>query len=500
MENYNLYRPSLRHMLIFQKNKMPAASKKEKKAREPHVTISDAIAKLGKVRDQSEYLILEIIKPLSTSEVPQEPQGGVRQVGKAGMLGMDRPSSMEGWIEVEPVKMNYAIREIAEHGKKVTEEIIAKNEGILTPLGSYTLICCAAKRYYWLESKIEISGIIRNDKLARLLKGVSTKRRIETLSEIVTGSPQFHGNCVAVSTPPGTLYGLGNISYRFMDTFSGVFLLDLVAEAEDSDAAQQGSEKYEAKVDHACLHMGKFLFSHSRLQSHLRSEYKDAESQGLSMRQESLNIQERIFNLQKTNEKDSTMLAQKTKKEVDEESQEEVLLKAAAILLSAVNRLEQSVGTNMYSVFNIRKVGEEALESLNPGKVDVPEGETRVIPSLFEEFKRYADSVTVSYQMLRDDANNTQTTLRNSLDVLRTFIEHQQRKIADRQGKILYILTIVFACFGLADAITNVAAYFLMEQTLSALIGSTIAFLVSMLLSFGIFIIVYFAYVKKALA
>jgi len=497
LENFNLYRPTIMHFLVFWKDRKPALKKKARIGLETKITLNENLTKDAKVSEEAEYALIELTKPLSTSEVPQAAQDGVRQVGKMGMLGSGKHSSLDGWIDVEPVNVSYSVRAMVELGKTVVEDALAKNEG-LHHLGTYTIISCGTRRNYWLESKIEISGFIKSDKQARKLKEVETKLRIESLSEVITGTKQFHGNSLGITATASTLYGLGSISYRQMENFSEVFLLDTLTDPDEAEGQEATKEKHLAKVENISRLMSKFLYFHSKLSAHQKSEYKDADTQAYTMRQEAMKIQARIFNLQKGATKENVKKDVKydTKKEA---SEEEDLLQTTSITFSAITSLEQTIGSNMFMVFNLNKSLEEILEGLDPKKVELPEGESRPIPSLFDEFKRYADSVNLSYQILRDDVNNTQSTLRNSLDVLRTYLEHQQKKVADRQGRTLFIFTLIFAAFGIADALSNLLAYYLTDRTLEGAIWTALAFTFSIAVSMLGFGIIYWALIKKAL-
>jgi hypothetical protein len=334
----------------------------------------------------------------------------------------------------------------------------------------------------------------------RRLKEVSSTSRIKSLNWVISGSNMFKGNVLGVTGTPSTLFAFGNISYRQMENFKGIFLTDIPLESEEEAEGAVGlEERYKNRMETITSNLGKFLAFHSMLQNHNKMEYTRVDRQANVLRNEVLNIQERIFNLQKS--------AGETTKKMDElkdlkkmQAEEEDLLTSASITFSAVTRLEQTIGTNMYTSFGLNKSLEEVVDAMDPRRIDTLEGEFESVPSLFDEFNRFKDSINVAYEMLRDNVNITQTTLRNSLEILRTFIEYQRSKIADLQSRTFSIILVIFACFGIADALSNVLAYYISDRSLDALFWTIGAFVFSMAFSLMIFVILYVWIIKKVIA
>jgi hypothetical protein len=454
------------------------------------------MAKNCNVREESDFVIIEVRKELEPDQSAQNKPEGVDVLKHVRTLGMDKRSSQDGWMEAPVEGIKEAIKVLETSGKLITGTCLKEND--VSHVGTYTVLFCGSKKNYWLESNINVSDIIKGGKAARNIRQISSTRRLDDLTEILTGTRQYRGNALGLTATPSTLFGIGTISYTQMENFPGLFLMDLLFEPETDEEAKEMSEKFIPKQDVLTVQLGRFLAYYSWLCAHHRTQYRDVDKQAFNMRQEALSIQDRIFNLQKTAGGDSKG---RTDTKVDEmtREEEEKLLTTASITFSAVTKLEQTIGYNMYLTFGNSKSMEDIVEAVGPKKLEVAEMDTQPVSSLFDEFLRYADSVNVSYQRLRDDVNNTQSTLRNALDVLRTFIEHQQRKLSDRQSKMLFLLTMVFAAFGIADALSNLLAYYLSDLTMKGAIYTALAFSFSIVVSLLGFLIFYFAFIKKAL-
>lgn len=478
--------------LIFSKTRV--ISDKKNKKRPIKISFEEDLAKDSKVNEEPDFVIVEMRKALSGENNGGESRK-VHSIGRVGIVGGEKPLSSEGWMDIEAPKLLNQIIELGRSGEKTVKQALNDNK-FLKHIGSYTIIACGSRKNYWLESRIDVKGFMQGGKQARRLKEVSSNSRLKSLNWMISGNNEYRGNTLGMAGTLANLYGLGNISYRQMENFKGLFLMDMALDFEGESEGGDAAEKFSGKLENLTSNISKFLTYHSLLLNHNNTEYKSVDRQALTMRNEALNIQERIFDLQKGAEDEK----RSDSKDVGKmRTEEEDLLNVASITFSAVTRLEQKIGTNMYSVFGLNKSLEDITEDMGIRRIETPDGEGETVSSLFDEFNRFNDSINVSYQMLRDDVNNTQTTLRNSLEVLRTFIEHQQRKLSDKQSKMLTLLTFVFACFGIADALSNLLAYYVSERTMDAMVWTVGAFVFSMLFSLGVFLVMYILTIQKAL-
>ena len=496
LENLTIYRPTFVHYLIFHKEKRP---KKVKGDGPIKVGFEEAYAKNSQVREDADYLVVELHKELDASENQVGDKEKDHSMGQVGIVGGPTgPTETEGWVDIEATVLLKYITKIKESGETTAQRTL-KDNAFLRFIGSYTVLCCGSKKNYWLETQIDVKGFMKGGK-DRRLKEVSSTSRIKSLNWIISGTNLFRGNILGVTGTPSKLFGFGSISYRQMENFKGIFLADIPLESEgDTEGSVELVERYKNRMETTTSNLGKLLAYHSMLLNHNKMEYTRVDKQANILRNEVLNIQERIFNLQKS--------AGETTKKTDElkdlsrmRAEEEDLLTSASITFSAVTRLEQTIGTNMYTSFGLNKSLEEILDAMDAKRIETLEGEFEPVPSLFDEFNRFTDSVNVAYEMLRDNVNITQTTLRNSLEVLRTFIEHQRGKVADLQSRTFSIILVIFACFGIADALSNVLAYYIGDRTMEALFWTIGAFVFSMAFSLMIFVILYIWIIKKVLA
>jgi hypothetical protein len=254
---------------------------------------------------------------------------------------------------------------------------------------------------------------------------------------------------------------------------------------EDKSVADIEEKKYESTMYRITSNFGQLLVFYSLLVNLYTHDYRRATAKSNSVRVKAQTLQRKINELFRARERGRS-------------ATEEELLSSASMHFSVVTELGHTLSNSIYSVHrngkNIEKVG----TAIGMDKIIAPEtGES--IPSLFDEFKKYSDMVHFAFQSLRQELDNAQSTLRNTVEVIRTFLESKQRTASEESGRRINLLVIIFACFGLADALGNFVVYYLQTEnrTFDDFITAMSYFFITMLPLVFVVILLYFGYFKR---
>jgi hypothetical protein len=140
--------------------------------------------------------------------------------------------------------------------------------------------------------------------------------------------------------------------------------------------------------------------------------------------------------------------------------EEKLLLKASRYfsLLTEINQHQARVNYDRQeAVNNIEKIG----QTLGLAPITLLMETNNEIPSLSTEFKQLSDSINYKFQNLKLELDHSQSTIRNTVDILKTFLESEQRSVSQRSSEAINWIVIVFAGLGLADALGNFVIFWL---------------------------------------
>lgn len=108
-------------------------------------------------------------------------------------------------------------------------------------------------------------------------------------------------------------------------------------------------------------------------------------------------------------------------------------------------------------------------------------------------------TVVSSFQSLVNDLHNSESSMRNSLNLLKTYMESEQRATAARSGRAVNLLTIIFAAYGITDTISNFVVYYLQDRYMTGFsVGLTLLlFLLTMIFPTLLLVFAYFFYLRR---
>jgi hypothetical protein len=75
--------------------------------------------------------------------------------------------------------------------------------------------------------------------------------------------------------------------------------------------------------------------------------------------------------------------------------------------------------------------------------------------TIAEHTARRIEAEIVSLRDISEELTRSRAILTSTIEVLRTFLETRQREVSEKMSRLINILFLVFACFGLADALGN---------------------------------------------
>jgi hypothetical protein len=417
-----------------------------------------------------------------------------------------------GWTTIQLSDIKRLINSTEAMVKKQVMKISSSMKNI-RHIGTYNILISASKPGYWLQSKVDISrfkygGMISQPKL----DNIQSQSRLEHFNHTVFGSSyQIKGNHLNTSSLPSRMYWLCNESNgNRCHAFSEFFIIDIIVdriEEKYSTESDSVSKKYTNTLEVIIPKFRNFLITYSKLSDLYNDTFQDINVRSNKIRNNAIQLQRQINSLLSTKKKSGVYKEPKRKGGAKNSSRsitnnpdpqdqaEESLLEKASIYFSNLTSIDYVLVEAMHSKQEYQRELETASSSLGLERnraLTTPDS-IEAIPTLVDEFKRYYETIGYSFENLKNELEHTQTTLRNAVDVLKTFLEEKQRKISEASSKRINTLVIIFACFGLADALGNFVIFYLQG---GAGMVAIIWFVITMLPLILIIAVVWFGFLK----
>jgi hypothetical protein len=383
-------------------------------------------------------------------------------------------NSNAGWVDVS----NSDFKNIINVAKKIAAKHFLnpklKNKS-LKFLGAYQMIITGTEKDYWTKSeidihkfKIDVGGAERQFKLTDL----ESESNLSIFNKELFGSKYLRGDMLGNLKLPTTLFGLGNIIADDFHPISRTYLLNLSVNTihqDDNEALSKQNKLYRLTINTVISNFGNLLVYIAKLTDLYNDEYNTIQSNSNEIRDKALDLQIRINELLTSqSEKSSSKSTSSKKKKNDNENDllttrgwEENLLLKASRHFSKLTEINQILAKANYqrqdAAMNIEKM--TSTLGLTPIKYYI---ETeKEISSLGLELKQFSKSVNYYFQNLKDELDHSQTTIRDTVDILKTFLESEQRFVSQKSSEAINWIVIVFAGLGLADALGNFVIFWL---------------------------------------
>ena len=113
--------------------------------------------------------------------------------------------------------------------------------------------------------------------------------------------------------------------------------------------------------------------------------------------------------------------------------------------------------------------------------------------ALRHQSRRYVSRL----ESIKTSIQNSETSLRNSLELLKTYLESEQRISAERSTRAIGILSLIFAAFGITDTISNFYIYYLEHRSMPTLLEAITSFGITMIWPIVFLLVAYYFYLKR---
>jgi hypothetical protein len=464
------------------------------------VDLSSIFREPVRVIEESDYIVVETRHPFGVTNKSNSKEGALL------------PAT--GWVELSPQDLRKGWVEILKLGEKQLSKILLFNRN-LVHTGSYVVLVCGTTKDFWAQSRIEVDKFMSKERKELLLTEVAPHTRLEKFNDEVGGSEQIRADTVATAKLQSKLYAFSARTSEG-EELPRLFMLDInVEEASTSSGelrvAEVDMKKFDLTLEAITTQIGKLLSYYSRALSLYRGEYNRISRKAFKVRERVQELQRKIndlligaevkLELSKGKPISRRKPGVKGGRELTKVStEEEELLRSASMYFSIVTEIEQTLSATIYMLHELNRNFDKLGAVLGLRKIEpTSAGEVEAFPSLFDELKAYLAGILFSFQNLRNDLSNSQTNLRNTVEVLRTSLESKQRTTSEITSRVLAILAIIFACFGIAEVIGEVLPYYLAKQTFIAGVLTFLAIIFSLAISLVVFLFLYHGYLKRYL-
>ncbi len=199
-----------------------------------------------------------------------------------------------------------------------------------------------------------------------------------------------------------------------------------------------------------------------------KDEYSKINSQSNTIREKALRLQMRINSLllKKSDTPAPGTSGRRGKKAESEEifiyqGMEERLLFKASRYFSLLTEINHYQARANYERQEVTRNIDRITQTLGLAPITLIMGSNIEIQSFSGELKKLADSIDYNFQNLKIELDHSQTTIRNTVEILKTFLESEQRIVTQKSSEAINWIVIVFAGLGLADALGNFVVFYL---------------------------------------
>jgi hypothetical protein len=462
------------------------------------------------MHEDDQYILLEIPFNFPQKKVKfknKAQNGDVKVLGGGGTNNTGHDASK--WFELSQKEITTQFSGCRKYNENLVR-IITTALPNLTHLQTYYLMQVGSREDYWYETRIDVERLkMTPGAMERTLRGLSSKTRLEMLSDALGGYKTLLANKISSANRDSLIIGFGSKAHDLgAADYPTIFML--VVEIEDlftgpSQDVVETDSIFNQATRSVTNNFGKLLMYHSKLMAMHNIGYMDANKRVHDIKSKAQRMQRRINNLiqesQKVRrEKESFMVwSIQDSKDRHKTDYDEGLLYNTSIYFSNITELLQTVSNAIYMAKENTQNLSNTANSMSFKAVHNPltiERSEHI--SLIDEFKRFSEQVTHSFESLKIEIEGTQTSLSNTVDVLKTFLEGKQRQSSSQSGKILGLLTIVFACFVFIDMLSNFFIFYLeSERTVVELSEMVIFMIITLMVPMIMFVILYFGYLKK---
>ena len=413
-------------------------------------------------------------------------------------------SVADGWVDVGTDEISRAMM-AAENliTEQITKLRIYGNS--LKLLGNYHMLVTGTEKGYWKKSGIDVRKLkfdTNSTDRTMSLRDIETDSNLTVFDKDLFSSRQVYGDNLQNLKLPTTIFGFGTNPILEFIHLPHTFLLniDLEASALTGNPGEIQESQFRVTVNKVIYIFGKLLVYIAKLIDLHKTEYFKNSNQATEIRTMALKLQMKINGLIiKKSEYSGTVQnpVKPSNSEINEivsyQNFEEKLLFEASRYFSLLTELNHVLASANYQCQKALTMVERMTLELGLVPMTLPTETNKETSSLSLEFKQFSASINTNFQNLTVELEHTQSTIRNTVDILKTFLESEQRVVSQKSSEAINWIVIVFAGLGLADALGNFVIFWLQGGSAYQAISW---FFIIMIVLFTVIITLYFWYFR----
>ncbi len=377
-----------------------------------------------------------------------------------------------GWVEIEPKHF----KKVFNQTKKLKDKWfnIRKIQRMgLKQIGDFQMIITGAEDEYWTKSRIDIHKFkIDSDRVERSLElsDVEAENNLAIFNRMLFGGKRIFGDRLENLKLPTFVYGLGINGSDDFQNLPRSFLLSLTVNKEirGKEINEVENKQFRLTVNSVMANFGRLVTYLAKLMDLYSEEYISINKRSNEVREKALKLQMKINNLLVTKSDSSAVSTKSTGKrkrvtavKYSYHGMEEHLLLEASRYLSYLTEINQFQAQANYERQEASANIEKINQTLGMTPIAYLSKSNNQIQPLSNELKQLSDFINHNFQNLKIELDHSQSTIRNTVDILKTFLESEQRIVSQRSSEAINWIVIVFAGLGLADALGNFVIFYL---------------------------------------
>ena len=376
-------------------------------------------------------------------------------------LRRDLGAEKEGestWKDVTVDEIRNTLTTLKEKSKKALKsaKILEAN---YIQIGAFDIIIGGALKDYWIEAQVDVDAFRVGAGIAASLSDMTSTLRVASLNEELFSSPTLFGNFMDNSRLSPNIYSFLTPSKKDAEGESKIpkaYLVEYEVKEEESFNDKEtgpGRNVLEDFINSFLRYVGLQMFFISLY----KKDYPTYQRSAAQIRIRIQDLNKRIDSLLKGKTKSTkSKKGKKNKKDKEDEGGGEVaLLHSASVNFTNLMELDEDLFNSILYLNDGVSTVNRIEADLGTKKIEGVSGGTLVINSLTQHLLSMRNTILFGFTNLKENIENSQTRLRNTVDSFKTYQENRRRRSSEKSEKVLNMVFVLFAVIGLADALGN---------------------------------------------
>lgn len=356
------------------------------------------------------------------------------------------------WKDVSTDDIQGVISSLKKKGQKAFEGTkLIKGNYLL--MEAFNIIMGGTPRDYWLEAEVDVDAFRVSGGGSATLSDITSKVRVESINDELFSSPVIMGNSFDTHRFTPNVFSFTSAKNEMKSEYSipKNYLVEYQVQEDNAFG-----EKEEGPTETAIRDFANSLIKLIGLQLLVLSIYS---KEFQAYKKSAPKIRERI---QKLNKRIDTLLqgpsdAPKSKKskKKKEEMGEVALLHSASINFTQLMELDEKLSNNILILNDNVNAMERMEADLGAKRIGESHSGAVMIDPLIDKFMAIRNTVIFAFNNLRDNIENSQTRLRNTIDSFKIYQENRRRSASEKSEKTFNTIFILLAVLTIGDAVGN---------------------------------------------